>query len=500
MMTKKLFSWLLLMTVLSLMLQSCRNDYLSDQQENDYNAFRYTYKRISLEESKHKINLIPELKKVNEKLKTCEAYASGKAVKYSNGVSVNTDDVIYIERGPNVHSYTFHITRDNEPENAPLENLVLSILPDGTYKELLITYDFTSQEKQILMNDGSVDTKGKLNVEELNPGTYNGGGLVNKSDISCQWIEESYFTSCSEGQHFNGEASQSQGGPCKADQPSKMVTVVIHRCKVLPASTALGDDGTGGGGGPFGGSGGNNNGTPTIPNLVLPRHDPCYKTKTMLAKTAVKDKIDSLKVKTRSEDNEFGFKVRPDGTTSDMTEGGKNNWDPGSLQGFAGFYHSHPGAGINIFSPPDIQSLFTNIITSGSSSTVSDVFIGVIGSESCPSCQNDEKVKYFYYIIRYNGPIQDAGTISSMNYDMSDLKDSYREREKELASIHPTSPYSDNDGASLNHMGVEKLFFETLDKMNINKNNMILQRIDDNGTINMITLNSDGTTTPVPCP
>src|SRR5687768_9366532 len=115
-------------------LWSCRNDYFPDQQENpnDRNVLRYTYKRISLEESKHKTNLIPELKKVNEKFKTLETYVSGKAVKYSNGVSVNTDDVIYIERGSNVHSYTFHLTRDNAAEDAPLENLVLSLLPDGT--------------------------------------------------------------------------------------------------------------------------------------------------------------------------------------------------------------------------------------------------------------------------------------------------------------------------------------------------------------------------------
>ena len=268
-------------------LWSCRNDYFPDQQENpNYrNALRYTYKRISLDESKHKTNLIPELKKVNEKFKALETYVSRKAVKYSNGVSVNTDDVIYIERGSDVHSYTFHLTRDNAAEDAPLENLVLSLLPDGTYKELLITYHFTLQEKQILANGGSVDTKGKLTVEELNPGTYN-GGLVGKSDISCEWIEESYFTSCSEGQHFNGELPKTQGGPCKADQPSTMVTVVIHRCKALPATTELGDDGTGGDGGPFGGSGGNNNGTPTIPNLALPS-GPCKKIITENAKAKI---------------------------------------------------------------------------------------------------------------------------------------------------------------------------------------------------------------------
>lgn len=243
-----------------------------------------------------------------------------------------------------------------------------------------------------------------------------------------------------------------------------------------------------------GGGGGNGYEYPDPPEEELP----CVNTKNMLLNTSVQNKLETLKEKTKADGNEFGFKVRPDGTTSEMTEGGKQHWDVGSLQGFNGFYHSHPGQGINIFSPPDIQSLFTNIITSGTSSTVSNVFIGVIGSENCSSCPGG--VKYFHYVVRYNGPIQDAGTISSTNYDMKTIINNYQKRENELASILPTSPYSDNDGASLNHKGVEKLFFDTLDKMNINKNNMILQRIDENGSVNTITLNSDGTIKPVPCP
>ncbi|PWN60481.1 hypothetical protein [Chryseobacterium viscerum] len=394
-MRKKMSLRLSLLIALFATLWSCRNDYLPDQQENDYNAFRYTYKRISLEESKHKINLIPELKKVNEKLKTREAYASGKAVKYSNGVSVNTDDVIYIERGPNVHSYTFHITRDNEPENAPLENLVLSILPDGTYKELLITYDFTSQEKQILMNDGSVDTKGKLNVEELNPGTYNGGGLVNKSDISCQWIEESYFTSCSEGQHFNGEASQSQGGPCKADQPSKMVTVVIHRCKVLPASTALGDDGTGGGGGPFGGPGGNNNGTPTIPNFIHPRNTPCGRLKTQNQNADFKAKVTELDKKEMfDKEQETGFAAAY-GTVSyeQMLNTPNGNVKLPDGNKYFGFMHVHLNLDgvVKIFSPYDITTFLTSCVTNAKlTGNMLDTYAMVITSQG-------------NYILKYSG-------------------------------------------------------------------------------------------------
>ncbi len=47
---------------------------------------------------------------------------------YGDGVSINTDDVIYIENGTGFHTYTFNIKYDNVPENAPVENLVLSSL------------------------------------------------------------------------------------------------------------------------------------------------------------------------------------------------------------------------------------------------------------------------------------------------------------------------------------------------------------------------------------
>jgi len=76
------------------------------------------------------------LKKAEAKFKE-KSSAFGKIVNYGNGVSIDTDDVIYIENGIGFYSYTFNIKHDNAPTDAPLENLVLSSLPDGTYKELL---------------------------------------------------------------------------------------------------------------------------------------------------------------------------------------------------------------------------------------------------------------------------------------------------------------------------------------------------------------------------
>lgn len=238
-----------------------------------------------------------------------------------------------------------------------------------------------------------------------------------------------------------------------------------------------------------------NTGVPTE-TIIPTRNNHCEKTKAMLENPEVADKIDVLKQKAElPKANEFGFKVRPDGTTSALIEDEKEKIDFGDMHGFTIFYHSHPGVlGINVFSPPDIQSLFKAIITAGNSSNFKDISFGVIGSESCSSCPGG--VKYFHYLIRYNGQFSDTGTIASTDYDMDAMEEWYQRKEKSLSS---KSIYSDDGGNSLNNKGAEKLFFDTLDKMNINKNNMILQRIDD-GTVYNITANSDGTTTATPCP
>ncbi|MCA6069003.1 hypothetical protein JI747_017695 [Chryseobacterium sp. RG1] len=134
---------LLLLAAMLLFLHSCRNDYLQDQAESYSNAskFQLTSRRISLNEAKHKAKLIPELNKAEAKIKAkVISNINGKVISYGNGVSIDTDDVIYIEKGPDIHSYTFHINRENASEDAPVENLLLSPLPDGTYREFLVSY------------------------------------------------------------------------------------------------------------------------------------------------------------------------------------------------------------------------------------------------------------------------------------------------------------------------------------------------------------------------
>ncbi len=64
------------------------------------------------------------------------------------------------ENGVNFHTYTFNIKRANAPETAPLENLLLIHETDGSYKEFLVTYNLTTQEREEVRNEEPIDTKG----------------------------------------------------------------------------------------------------------------------------------------------------------------------------------------------------------------------------------------------------------------------------------------------------------------------------------------------------
>jgi hypothetical protein len=156
--------------------------------------------------------------------------------------------VIYIENGPNYHTYTFHITKANAPANAPVENLVLTPLPDGTYKELLVTYNLTPAEKLQAENGIAINTHGKAQITELAKGTYNNGNLQGKTitGVTCGWTEEVQFTVCDGGDHHsNGEATDEMGGPCHADNPSLPYLVAVYKCDWIYGTDPFSSSGPG---------------------------------------------------------------------------------------------------------------------------------------------------------------------------------------------------------------------------------------------------------------
>ncbi|WP_241278005.1 hypothetical protein, partial [Chryseobacterium mucoviscidosis] len=75
--------------------------------------FQLTSRRMSLAESKHRLKLMPEISEAQTLLRSSQYNVSGKTVNAGSGVTINTNDVIYIENGPNYHTYTFNIVREN---------------------------------------------------------------------------------------------------------------------------------------------------------------------------------------------------------------------------------------------------------------------------------------------------------------------------------------------------------------------------------------------------
>ncbi|WP_426481378.1 hypothetical protein [Chryseobacterium sp. R2ACT005] len=383
-MKNKVISRLLSLVTIMVLLYSCRNELSTEQEETHSNSsqFRPTSKTIRLEQSKHKLVLKTELQKAQTNLQKTNVNVLGKSVDYANGVSIDTDNVTYIEAGSTFHTYTFNLVRENTTEDAPIENLVLSSLPDGTYKELLVTYNFTPQEKLDLLSGKGVKTAGKTTAIELAKGTY--GGVISNRSMggaeSCSYQTVDMYFSCYTGEHHQGNESswgscnwQNQGG-----YPSQHLTVVALVCT---ASTALGDDGSSGGGelGSTTGLGsGPDEGTPTIPTLPLPRNTPCGKIKAQrrnvdfYAKMSLLESNTGLKMETgfiQRNDGNYEYKDNATATETNNSLGLPNASLPEN-KNIKGYIHTHvndftyydttEGAdatrlGIKIFSPADVR-------------------------------------------------------------------------------------------------------------------------------------------------
>ena len=222
--------------------------------------------------------------------------------------------------------------------------------------------------------------------------------------------------------------------------------------------------------------------------------NPCEKTKSILTNPQVQAKINELKAQSKIGD-EIGVKIKADGTTSGTIPGGGHDVELGSTAGYQGGYHNHTPTGIKMLSPPDIVKML-DFAMSQSGGNIQDGFLGMFGSEKCSSCQDG--YRYYNYMINFSGNSQElAEFLYNTTWDLKTLKSKYQRKEAELAG---NLAYVDYLGANLNNKGLEKLFFDTLKNMGM-EGKVNLQKIEDNGTVQTIILNSNGnSTTPIPCP
>lgn len=297
-----------------------------------------------------------------------------------------------------------------------------------------------------------------------------------------------------EFQNYYSKKAVSRGEP---DPPVKEIPEIV----ITPPSTnpPINDPlpNTGGGGtytppytgdmsgGPIMHGGGT--GTSTTP-------DPCKKTKSIMSKADVQAKVIELKNQSKI-GSEIGVKIKADGTTTATIPGGGHDVELGSTAGYQGGYHNHTPTGIKMLSPPDIVKMM-DFSMAQSGGNIQDGFLGMFGSEKCSTCSDG--YRYYNYMINFSGTAQElAGFLYNNTWDLVELKRTYREMEKELSN---NSAFVNTSNGELNDKGLEKLFFDTLKNMGM-EGKVNLQKIEDNGTVQTITLNNNGSsTTATPCP
>ncbi len=213
---------------------------------------------------------------------------------------------------------------------------------------------------------------------------------------------------------------------------------------------------------------------------------PCEKTKSIVNNVKSKPAIDSLKKKSTG-GGEDGYKIKADGTPSDIIHGGAHSVKLGDKTGYQGGYHNHTPSGIPMFSPPDIEQLLQFALAQGNYGTPSNAFMGMIAPNG------------MHYVMTFNGNYNDAlVTFSQANVDA--FTSWYRRHEAELTDLELNGTTYINADGKINTDGVEKLLFDTLKKMGL-EGKVSLQRIEGENIVKKITLNSDGQkTTATPCP
>lgn len=145
--------------------------------------------------------------------------------------------------------------------------------------------------------------------------------------------------------------------------------------------------------------------------------------------------------------------------------------------------------------PPDILgALFGFAAAQSVADGVGNAYLGMIAAEWCGTCPNN--VQYIHYVISYTGTDDELGGYVYTEDKITQFINTYIKKEEKLLK-DPLN--SNNNGATLNKIGLEKLFFDTLKNIGID-GKVNLQRVESNGIINNISQNSNGTIMANPCP
>ncbi|WP_312766935.1 hypothetical protein [Epilithonimonas sp.] len=201
---------------------------------------------------------------------------------------------------------------------------------------------------------------------------------------------------------------------------------------------------------------------------------PCARNKALLQNANIQASITQLKNTAVNGSGEVGFKSKKDGTPSAIITGGAHSVNFGDKTGYAGGYHNHTKTGIPMHSPPDIDQLLGFARAQGNYGDPTLAFVGMVAPNG------------MHYIIRFTGTYQDALTTFSQD-EIDIFEKNYQTRYR---IYKPTG--------DMNNDTIEKFFFKALKDMGLDKK-IVLQRVENDGTIKTIIKNNDGTIMAVPC-
>ncbi|WP_374465637.1 hypothetical protein [Chryseobacterium sp.] len=220
--------------------------------------------------------------------------------------------------------------------------------------------------------------------------------------------------------------------------------------------------------------------------IITTQNDPCTITKSQLGTASVKEVIQNLKNHiTSGAGGEKGYGIKKNGTASPTTENNDHSVNFGDPSLLTGGYHNHTGTGVDIFSAKDISTLI-EIARYNGSGKPTYAFMGLVAPNG------------IHYIIRFNGVQADIPTYG--NFSQEQFRTWSIQQAISMSSLSRKTEFIQvvNGKKILNTKGLEKIFFDTLDRMGL-KNNIILQKIDINNKISTVNKNTDGTTIAIPC-
>ncbi len=168
------FKTMFILAIMALVVVSCQKDDAegSTSKESSEQKSNFSVTRINESKVNENRDLLDRLSNLTEKVEQSRASNSNKSIYSSeDDFYINTNFATYLENTQTgYHSYTFPVFRTEQVDG--VENVLLSLQEDGSYKAFLIVYALNAQERLDLENELNVDLTGKTTVYSLEDDSF----------------------------------------------------------------------------------------------------------------------------------------------------------------------------------------------------------------------------------------------------------------------------------------------------------------------------------------